>query len=124
VLQTDAQVLKTRSMVARDWQRSVADPRASSCLRHMLSKQLPSSERLVSFKKRAFPRVAKYAAAYRLLVKVHAQSQTVLVVVDLVVVGRSRTELTLTMSAPAAARSSLPAAEVRVARALLARASA
>jgi hypothetical protein len=124
VLQTDAQVLKTRAMVARDWQRSVADPRASSCLRHMLSKQLPSNERLVSFKKRAFPRLAKYAAAYRLLVRVHAQGQTVLVVVDLVVVGRSRTELTLTMSAPAAARSSLPAAEVRVARALLARVSA
>jgi uncharacterized protein YqiB (DUF1249 family) len=90
----------------------------------MLSKQLPSNERLVSFKKRAFPRLAKYAAAYRLLVRVHAQGQTVLVVVDLVVVGRSRTELTLTMSAPAAARSSLPAAEVRVARALLARVSA
>jgi hypothetical protein len=121
VLQTDAQVLKTRAMVARDWQRSVADPRASSCLRHMLSKQLPSNERLVSFRKRAFPRLAHYAAAYRLLVKVHAQGQSVLVVVDLVVVGRSRTELTLTTSAPAAARAALPAAEVRVARVLLAR---
>ena len=124
VLQTDAQVLKTRTMVARDWQRSVADPRSAKCLRYMLSKQLPSNERLVSFKKRAFPRVAKYAAAYRLLVRVHAQGQTVLVVVDLVTVGRSRTELTLTMSAPATARKALPAAEVQVARALLARVSA
>jgi hypothetical protein len=121
VLQTDAQVLKTRAMVARDWQRSVADPRASSCLRHMLSSQLPSNERLVSFGRRAFPTLAKYAAAYRMLVRVHAQGQSVLVVVDLVVVGRSRTELTLTMSAPAAARKAIPAAEVRVARALLAR---
>ena len=121
VLQTDAQVLKTRTMVARDWQRSVADPRSVNCLRHMLSKQLPSNERLVSFGRRAFPRLAKYSAAYRMLVRVHAQGQTVLVVVDLVTVGRSRTELTLTMSAPAAARRVLPAAEVRVARALLAR---
>jgi len=124
VLQTDAQVLKTRRMVARDWQRSVADPRSVDCLRHMLSKQLPSNERLVSFGRRAFPRLAKYSSAYRMLVRVHAQGRTVLVVVDLVVVGRSRTELTLTMSAPAAARKALPAAEVRVARALLARLSA
>jgi len=124
VLQTDAQVLKTRTMVARDWQRSVADPRSVNCLRHMLSKQLPSNERLVSFGRRAFPRLAKDSSAYRQVVRVDGQGQKVLVVVDLVVVGRSRTELTLTMSAPAAARSSLPAAEVRVARALLARVSA
>ena len=121
VLQTDAQVLKTRAMVARDWQRSIVDPRALSCLRHMLSKQLQSNERLVSFRRRAFPRLAKYAAAYRMLVRVHAQGQSVLVVIDLVVVGRSRTELTLTTSAPAAARTAIAAAEVRVARALLAR---
>lgn len=121
MIQSNAQVLKTRAMVARDWHRSVADPRASSCLRHVLSKQLPSNERLVSFRQRAFPRLAHYAAAYRLLVRVHAQGKSVLVVVDLVVVGRSRTELTLTTSAPAAARGALPAAEVRVARALLAR---
>jgi hypothetical protein len=124
VLQTDAQVLKTRTMVARDWQRSVADPRSVKCLRHLLSKQLPSNERLVSFGRRAFPRLAKYSAAYRMLVRVHAQGQTVLVVVDLVVVGRSRTELTLTMSAPATARKALSAAEVQVARALLTRVSA
>jgi hypothetical protein len=124
VLQTDAQVLKTRAMVARDWRRSVVDSRASACLRHMLSKQLPSSERLISFGKRAFPRVARYAAAYRMLVRVHAQGQTFLVVVDIVAVGRSRTELTLTMSAPASARKALPAAEARVARVLLARVSA
>jgi hypothetical protein len=45
-------------------------------------------------------------------------------VIDLVTVGRSRTELTLTMSAPAAARKSLSSAEVRMARALLARVTA
>jgi hypothetical protein len=124
VLQTDAQVLKTRAMVARDWQRSVADPRSAGCLRHMLARQLPSNEHLVSFGRRAFPRLARYAGAYRMLVRVHVQRQTVLVVIDLVVVGRSRTELTLTMSAPAAARKALPPVEARVARALLARVSA
>ena len=121
VLQSDAQVLKTRAMVARDWHRSVTDPRAAACLRHTLVTHLPSSERLVSFEQRALPRLARYAAAYRMLVKVQAQGQSVLVVIDLVLVGRSRTELTLTTSAPASARSAVAAAEVRVARALLSR---
>jgi len=121
VLQSDAQVLKTRAMVARDWHRSVVDPRAAACIRHTLAKQLPSSERLVSFERRAFPRLAQYAAAYRMLVKVQAQGQSVLVVIDLVLVGRSRTELTLTTSAPAAARTAIAAGEVRVVSALLRR---
>jgi hypothetical protein len=86
-----------------------------------LAKQLPSSEHLVSFGRRAFPRLAKYEAAYRMLVKVQAQGQSVLVVIDIVLVGRSRTELTLTTSAPAGARTAITAAEVRVARALLSR---
>jgi len=124
VIQSDAQVLKTRAMVARDWQRSVADPRSVSCIRYTLAKQLPSNERLVSFGRHAFPKLAQYSAAYRMLVRVHAQGQTVDVVIDLVTVGRSRTELTLTLSAPAAARNSLSAAEVRIASALLARVTA
>lgn len=120
-LQSDAQVLKTRAMVSLDWKRSVTDPRALACFRHLLTRQLPSNERLVSFQRRAFPRVAQHAAAFRMLVSVRDAGQSVLVVVDLVQFGRSRTELTLTMSAPAAARSAIAAAEVRVARALLAR---
>src|SRR5438067_13932204 len=83
VIQSDAQVLKTRAMVARDWQRSVAEPRSVSCIRHTLAKQLPSNERLVSFGRHAFPKLAQYSAAYRMLVRVHAQGQTVDVVIDL-----------------------------------------
>jgi len=113
--------LKTRSMVARDWRRTVVGPRAFTCLRHMLTKQLTAKERLVLFRKLAFPRLARYAAAYRLLISVRRQGQRALVVVDIVLVGRSRTEVTLTLSAPASARAGLSAAEVRLARGLLAR---
>jgi hypothetical protein len=120
-LRSVAQVLKTRSMVARDWRRTVVGPRAFTCLRHMLTKQLTAKERLVLFRKLAFPRLARYAAAYRLLISVRRQGQRALVVVDIVLVGRSRTEVTLTLSAPASARAGLSAAEVRLARGLLAR---
>lgn len=120
-----AQVLKTRSMVARDWRRTVADPRALACLRHTVAAELRANQRLVSFRKIAFPPVARYAAAYRSLIAVvQAQGRSVLVAVDVVVVGRSRTELTLTVAVPAAARGGISRAEVRLARLLLARARA
>lgn len=119
ILQSDAQVLKTRAMVAKDWKRSVTNPRALPCLRHLFAKQLPSSSRLVSFRRIAFPRLTRYAAAYRMLIRVRAQGHSVLLLIDIVLVGRSRTELTLTVSAPAAARATISAAEVRIARLLL-----
>jgi hypothetical protein len=123
-LQSYAQVLKSRSMVARDWQRTVAAPKAFACLRSMLTKPVPANERVVSFKRLAFPKLSHFTAAYRTLVDVDAGGQHVLVFVDLVLVGHSRTELTLNVEAPAAARAGVFQAEVRMARALLARARA
>jgi hypothetical protein len=120
-LQSAAQVLKTRTMVALDWRRTVTSPKAFSCLRTMLAKSLPAGQRLVLFQKQPFPKLAQYTAAYRALVEVSAGGRHVRVVADIVLVGRSRTELSLSVGAPAAAGSSLPAAEVRLAKALLAR---
>ena len=120
-LQSDAQVMKTRAMVAHDWQRTVASPKAFACIRSMLAKSLPAGERLASFSRQPFPKLASYTAAYRALVDVSLSGQHALVVADIVLVGRSRTELTLSVEAPAAARASLPTAEQRLARILLAR---
>ena len=120
-LRSVAQVLKTRAMVARDWQRTVADPRAVGCLRGAVTKGLTSSERLVSFKRLAFPRLATYATAYRALIDVSAQGSHARVLADLVLVGRGRTELTLMIAAPAGAAATIAAADARLARALLAR---
>lgn len=119
-----AQVLKSRAMVARDWERTVADPRAVTCLRGAVTKGLSSSERLVSFRRLSFPRLARYATAYRALIDVSVQGTRARVLADLVLVGHSRTELTLMLAAPAAAAASISAAEVRLARGLLARARA
>jgi hypothetical protein len=120
-LRSVAQVLKTRAMVARDWQRTVTDPRAVTCLRGAITKGLTSSERLVSFRRLAFPRVASYANAYRALIDVSAQGAHARVLADLVLVGRGRTELTLMIAAPAGAASTVAAADARLARVLLAR---
>jgi hypothetical protein len=123
-LQSVAQVLQTRAMVARDWQRTVVDPRALSCLRHAVTRGLTTGERLVSFRKIAFPRLAAYSTAFRAVVEFRALGKRVQVLADVVLVGRSRTELTLSLAAPAAASASISRAEIRLARLLLNRVQA
>jgi hypothetical protein len=123
-LQSLAQVLKTPAMVARDWQRTVVDPRAIACLRTTLAKGLTSRERLVSFKRAAFPRLARYSRLYRAVIEVRAQRQKVRVLADFVLVGRRRTELTLSVAAPDAIRASVSRSEVKWARTMLSRARA
>ncbi|MGH3002623.1 MAG: hypothetical protein ACRDM1_08205 [Gaiellaceae bacterium] len=120
---SEAQVLQTPKMVHLDWQRTVLAPPVATCLRAGLVKQLPASERLVSFKRLAFPRVATYTRAYRALLDVKTASSTVRVMADTAVFGRGRTELTLTTIAQLAAEPAVAAAEVRLARVLVSRAS-
>jgi hypothetical protein len=71
----------------------------------------------------AFPRVATYTNAVRILLDVQTSASTtpVKVFVDLVLVGRSRTEITLTTTAPLLASTTVRAAEVRLARLLAGR---
>lgn len=123
-VQSLAQVLRTPAMVARDWQRTVVDPRAIACLRTTLAKGLTSRERLVSFKRVAFPRLARFSRLYRAVIEVRAQGQKVRVFADFVLVGSRRTELTLSVTAPNAIRASVSRSEVKWARAMLARARA
>lgn len=123
-IESEVQVLKTAQMVSLDWQRSVVAPGLVPCLRTNLAKSLGASARVVSFGKTSFPRVATYSAAFRALVDVTAAGRTVRVMVDVALFGRSRTELTLTTTAPAATASSVAAFEIRLARLLVARAKA
>jgi hypothetical protein len=117
-------VLKTRRMVALDWRRSVLASGAASCLRRTIATGLGSNAKVVSFRKLPFPKLAPYAALFRGVIAVSAQGKTVRLLTDLVVVGRSRTELTLTIVGPASARSAISAAERRLARVLIRRARA
>jgi hypothetical protein len=115
------EVLKTRRMVALDWQRSVLARGAVSCLRTTMSKGLGTTAKVISFAKLPFPRLATYVALFRAVVGVQAQGRTVRVLADIVLVGRGRTELTLSVVGPAAAKSAISAAERRLARTLISR---
>ncbi len=120
---SEAQVLETPAMVRLDWRRTVLAPQVMPCLQSNLKKQLSASERLVSVRRIAFPSIAPYIRAYRTTVDVKAGSATTRVFVDLVLVGRGSTEITLTTTAPLVAEPAVRAAEVRLARILVTRAT-
>ena len=112
-------VLKTRRMVALDWRRSVVAPGVVPCLRRTFANELGSNARVVSLAKLPFPHLSTYTALFRAVISVRAQGKTARVLV-----GRSRTELTLTIAGPATAKRAISAAERRLARALITRARA
>lgn len=118
---SEAQVLKTPAMVRLDWQRSVLDPRVVPCLRQVFAKELPPSAKVVSVSRFAFPKLATYTRAYRLVVDVAVSSVKVRMFSDIVLVGRGRTEITFSATAPYATVQIVQAAEVRLATVMLAR---
>lgn len=119
-----SEVLKTRRMVALDWRRSVLVPGAVPCLRREMSNGLGSSAKLVSFRKLPFPHVSTYTALFRGVISAKAAGQNVRILADILLFGRSRTEITLNVAGPATAKSAISAAERRLARALISRAHA
>ena len=121
-LDSEAQVLQTPAMVKLDWRRTVLAAGVEACLRSLFQKQSTAAAKFVSFNRLAFPAVGTYSRAYRALIDYTENSQTVRVSVDLVLVGTGHTEITLTTTAPLAAGPAVKTLEVRLARALQARA--
>ena len=120
---SEAQVLQTPAMVRLDWQRTVLAPQVLPCLRSNLVKHLTASEQLISVGRVPFPAVTGYTRAYRTVLAVKAPSGTAKVFVDVVLIGRGSTEITLTTTAPLAAATAVRAAELRLVRILVARAT-
>jgi hypothetical protein len=120
---SEAQVLATPTMVRLDWQRTVLDPRVLPCLRQTLAGALGASTTLRSFKRISIAQLATYTRAYRAMLDVTAAGTTVGVMVDVILVGRGHTEITLTTTAPALAAASVVPAELRLARLLASRAT-
>ena len=118
---SEAQVLRTASMVQRDWQRTILDSRVIPCLRQGFAQALGSTAKLVSFGRIAFPQVAKLTRAFRAVFNVKTQIGPVPVEIDFIALGSGRNELALTLSGPAAAKTGLRATAVRLARLLTGR---
>jgi len=123
VLANEVEIFRTVAMVDRDWRRSIV-PAAVPCLRRTLTKGLGTQAKVLSFRRIPFPQVTPHTAAFRGIVAVSALGQTVRVLLDIVLVGKGRTEISLDATAPAAAARAVSAAERRLARTLAARARA
>jgi len=121
-IDSESQVLRTANMVNLDWQRTVTHAGVTDCLRQKFATGLPSGQKLVSFGPIAFPKVAKLTAAFRGLIDVGSGKSAVRVLVDVVVFGAGRVELTLITTAPYSARAPVESAELRLAQLMVARA--
>jgi hypothetical protein len=120
---SEAQVLQTPAMVRLDWQRTVLASQVLPCLRANFRKQASASEKLVSVTRLAVPAITSYTRAYRVLLDYTENSQTVRLFVDILLIGKGHTELTLTTTAPLAGEPVVKAAEIKLARLLAGRAT-
>jgi hypothetical protein len=119
----DVQVMQKASFVKTDFQRSVK-PQLAACLGHLFEQSAGPDTKLVSSARVAFPRVGVVSALYRITASVTSGGQTVRVLIDSVFFGQSRTEYSLTVVAPEAAKSQLVPFETRLARLLVGRTKA
>lgn len=122
-IQSEAQVLKTHAMVLADWKRTVLAPAAIPCLKTHLVKELGSGVTFVSFRRVIFAPVATMVQAYTLLVDVKTSTGKVRVALEIALIGRNRTELTLISTAPNVAQKVVAQADAQLARAMVSRAA-
>lgn len=120
-ISSEAQVLRTPKMVRLDWQRTILAPQVVPCLRKSFQKQLGSSAKLASIRRIAFPHMAQYATAFRMIIDVKTGGGTVPVESDFVALGRGRNEISLSLFGPRAAKAVLQKAELKLARLVVAR---
>jgi hypothetical protein len=122
-VESQIQVLKTADMVRTDFARTVQPPMAR-CLATRFEQGAGGAAKVVSARRISFPRLGTVSAAYRLVVDVTAQGQTVRILLDFVAIGVRRTEISLILTAPASAQATVTAVGRRLAGILAARARA
>jgi hypothetical protein len=118
-LNSQTEVLQTAQMVRQEWRLQVTAPGAVACLRSVLAKTFTAGGgTLVSFKLISFPKLAPYTAAFRLAADVPVQSTKLRVVSEVVLVGKDRAEVELTVSDLGSAQQAVSADALRYARIL------
>jgi hypothetical protein len=116
---SQAELLQTPRMVTVDWQRLMHKPNLLSCYRSEVAKAAPRIGKVGSIRWIAFPHIAPHVKALRLNIAVPVSGTPVRFIYDSVLIGRGRTEITLTTLAPYAARAAVFAAEQRLATTLV-----
>jgi hypothetical protein len=118
---SESNVLQTPAMVAAEWGRSFGSNSYMACARKIVMDSDEPNVTFVSFKKIAFPKVAQYASRYRMVADYGDAGSKVRVLVDVVMLGRGRTEISLVVTVPYANRASADVAERQLAKLLVSR---
>jgi hypothetical protein len=121
-IDSEAQVLKTPKMVKLDWKRTVTAAKVLPCLRHNVRESLSASEKLSWVARMPLPRFPALGRLYRTVIVVTTKTAKTPVLVDSLVIGKGRTEITLTTTSLYASRKAVTREEVRLARILVRRA--
>jgi hypothetical protein len=119
---SEAQVLRTPKMVHLDWNRTVRAKKVLPCFKHNLELSLAPNERLSFVTRLPVPRIPALVRLYRAVVVVKTNGKKTPILVDSLLVGSHRTEITLTTTALYASRKAVTRTEIRLARLLARRA--
>ncbi|HEY3185619.1 MAG TPA: hypothetical protein VGJ77_22435 [Gaiellaceae bacterium] len=115
-ISSEADILQTAGMVRLDWSRTIRPPLVKCLAKAFTGSSGGTTVTAVSAQKIAFPQVAPLTAAYRVVAEVSDSGQTVRVVSDVILLGKGRSEATLTFLGPEAGKAAMVAAERRIAR--------
>jgi hypothetical protein len=118
---SESNVLQSAAMVGVEWRRSFANSTYMACARKIVMNTEEAKVKFVSFKKIAFPTLAQYSARYRMVADYGEVGSSIRVLVDIIMLGRGRTEIALTLSTPYADRAAADVAERQLAALLVSR---
>jgi hypothetical protein len=122
-LDTEAQVLQTADMVDRDWQRTVADPKAFPCTTQHIKKNFSGpTVKFRAFKRIPFPSIGTHARAFITRVDLISNGKAVSVAIEDVLLTSGRTEISLTSTTSATNVADVAAADIELADLLAKRA--
>ena len=121
---SESNVLQKPAMVAAEWRRSFGSSSYMACARTIVMGTDEPKVKFVSFKKIAFPKLAQYSTRYRTVADYGDAGSSVRLLVDIVMLGKGRTEISLILTVPYADRAAADLAERQLAKLLVSRVAA
>jgi hypothetical protein len=116
---SESNILQSAAMVAAEWKRSVGNTAFMvACTRKEVTGE---NVKLVSFKKMAFPKLTQYSARYRVVADFGKPGGRVHALVDMIVLGQGRTEISIILTARYEDRAIADIAEGKMASILVSR---
>ena len=118
---SESNILQTPAMVAAEWRRSFGSSSYMACARKVVMNSDAANVKFVSFKNVAFPKLAQYSTRYRMVADYVNAATSVRMLVDVIVLGRGRTEISLVVTVPYADRAAADVVERKLAKLLVSR---